>query len=140
MKPYFPDYIGPYNDRAQKFEKEGRYNEAIEVYREALARYPNIAGLHNNLGCCLANIEDYQQAENEFQQAIALTQANRQGGVVTPDSYPEEPMQNLQAVRAHIKGSRRAPHPARTEVEGLSPFVRAKERLRQILREQLDDS
>lgn len=120
MKQYFPDYIKPYNDRAQKFEKEGKYDEAIVVYREALARYPNIAGLHNNLGCCLANKEDYKQAENEFHQAIALTPVNRQEGIIISDSYPAEPIQNLRAAQARNKGFLRAPLPARTEFEGRS--------------------
>ncbi len=120
MEQNFPDYTKSYNDRAQEFEKKGKYDEAIAIYREALDRYPDLAGLHNNLGCCLANKYEYQQAAEEFEKAIALTPINRQEGIVTPDSYPEEPMQNLRAVQGLDKGYLRTAPPARVRFGGRS--------------------
>lgn len=113
MRQNVPDYIKPYVDRAGQYESKEKYDEAITIYREALDRYPNIAALRNNLGCCLANLERYEEAKNEFLQAIALTLINRQKGIVVPDSYPEEPQQNLRTVQAYIDGTQPAPLPGR---------------------------
>jgi tetratricopeptide (TPR) repeat protein len=120
MEQNFPDSIAPFNKSAQDFEKKGKYDEAIAIYRKALAQYPDLAGLHNNLGCCLANKYEYKQAAEEFQKAIDLTPINRQNGIVTPDSYPEEPIQNLRAVQELDKGYLRTTSPARVQFEDYS--------------------
>jgi hypothetical protein len=113
MRSNVPDYVKEYVARAEQFEREDRYDEAIAVYRQALALYPNIAVLHNNLGCHLVNQEKYEEAKREFQKALALTPVNRQAGIVIPDSYPEEPRRNLRAAEAYSKGTFPAPLPAR---------------------------
>ncbi len=121
MKVNVPDYVKKYNDRASELMDQDQYAEAIIIYRQALDEYPDIAVLHNNLGCCLANQERYEEAAEEFQRAIDLTPVNRRAGVVTPQSYPEEPKQNLLAVQSRIQGVWRAPLVSRA---GFDPFIR----------------
>jgi tetratricopeptide (TPR) repeat protein len=115
MRSTVPDEIRPFVDRAADLEKRERYDEAIMVLREGLAQFPDNAVLYNNLGCSLANIEQYDEAAEAFQRAVSLTPVNRSQGIVTPNTYPEEPMQNLRAVTALTQGdARRAPRPGRS--------------------------
>src|ERR1017187_3032067 len=93
-----PDYVRPDLDRARDLEQLNRFAEAIEVYRGVIGRYPEIAVLHNGLGCAFANLGKRDQAAIEFREAIRLTALNRQQGLVTPRTYPQEPEQNLRAV------------------------------------------
>lgn len=121
MKPNVPDHIKPYVDRAKQLENVDSYDEALSVYREALSLYPDIAVLHNNLGCALANLKRYNEAKREFLQAITLTSINRQNGIMVPDSYPQESMQNLKAIEAILSGE--TAYPARLPTAG-SPLRR----------------
>jgi len=84
MSSNVPDYVKDYVDRGKKLDDAGRYDEAIEVYGQALVNYPNIAVLHNNLGCSLANKGMYEEAARAFMQAVTLTPLNRQANIAVP--------------------------------------------------------
>jgi tetratricopeptide (TPR) repeat protein len=103
MRPNVPDAVKPYIDRAQAFEKNDEYDEAIKLYREALARFPDDPVLHNNLGCALANLKRYDDAKHHFEKAIALTEHSRQQNLLVPRGYPEIPKENLCSLRTCIK-------------------------------------
>lgn len=120
MSSNVPDFIKPYVDRGKALDDSGQHDEAIAVYREALAKHPEMAVLHNNLGCALANKERYAEAATEFMQAIKLTPLNRQSGITVPKTYPAEPEQNLRAVQDITKGSMLPSAPARS---GANPFL-----------------
>jgi tetratricopeptide (TPR) repeat protein len=110
MRSTVPDNVKDYVDRAAQLERQERYDAVIAVYREALALYPHLAVLHNNLGCCLANQGKYAEAKDAFLHAVTLTFTNRQKGIVVPDTYPEEPKQNLLKVQKLLdKGPVKSP-------------------------------
>ena len=50
----------------------GRYDEAIALYRRALAKFPKHPRIHNNLGVALAQTGDLDAAEASFRRALAL--------------------------------------------------------------------
>lgn len=124
MRTNVPNEVVPYTDRISELEREGRYDEAVEVCRVALERFPDIAVLHNNLGCQLGNLELYEDAAAAFRRAVELTAHNRAARIVTPSSYPGEPEKNLRAIRAHLSGSREVlPARSRGQVKGVLPRV-----------------
>ena len=94
--------IKSYIDNAIKFEINNGYNEAISILQEAIFKYPNFAILHNNLGCSYANIKEYNLAKDEFIKAINLTTENRKNNIITPDSYPIDPINNLKKLEKLI--------------------------------------
>ena len=101
MKHNVPDKIKPYVDRATLLEKAEKYERAEKEYREALEISPKNPVLHNNLGCCLGNLERYEEAAEEF--SLAIAHSMRAIDELVPDSYPEEPAANLQAINALMK-------------------------------------
>lgn len=100
MRYNVSDHIKPYVDRAELLEKSEQYDAAESIYREALELYPHNPVLHNNLGCCLANQEKYEEAKLEFLQAVTLSIGA--SGELVPDTYPEEPKANLLAAQAQL--------------------------------------
>jgi len=120
VKLNVPSYIQEYVDHAKKFEDKEQYDKAADIFRQALTQHPNIAVLHNNLGCALANQGKYEEAREEFLQAIILTITNHHDGIVIPESYPQEPEQNLRAVESYIKDTRQATLSAKMPVTRLS--------------------
>ncbi len=67
-----------YLDIAEQFEQEGNYDEAIRVYHTAIELYPGLAILHNNLGCCLANQNLFDEAKQEFLRVIEISENGEQ--------------------------------------------------------------
>jgi Tfp pilus assembly protein PilF len=63
MRQNVPSYAKSFVDRAAELEKTGEFEAAVAIYREGLALHPEVAVLHNNFGCCLANQEKYQEAK-----------------------------------------------------------------------------
>jgi len=51
---------------------QGRPEEAVTLYREALKMYPNFEGAHLNLGAVFSQTGHPNEAINEFKQAIQL--------------------------------------------------------------------
>ena len=51
---------------------QGRLNEALDLYRQAIQMYPRFEGAHLNLGAVLNETGHAEQAVDEFKQAINL--------------------------------------------------------------------
>ncbi len=60
------------NNTGKVLQKSGRYEEAIEVYRQAIAIAPKFVGLYNNLGNALQKSGRYEEAIEVYRQAIAI--------------------------------------------------------------------
>ena len=58
--------------RGLLFQREGKLEEAIEFYREALAVEPHLPLVHYNLGIALHHQGDLPGASTHYRQAIAL--------------------------------------------------------------------
>ena len=52
--------------------EQGRYEEALDSYRVAVAHRPNYAKVHSNLGMVLNKLERFGEAETHVRRAIAL--------------------------------------------------------------------
>ena len=52
--------------------EQGRYEEALDSYRVAVAHRPNYAKVHSNLGMVLNKLERFEEAETHIRRAIAL--------------------------------------------------------------------
>lgn len=60
-----------YTRALQSFAKND-LNSAIETLQKAITRYPNYVAAHNALGCVYFQLREYEQARQEFAQAIQL--------------------------------------------------------------------
>jgi tetratricopeptide (TPR) repeat protein len=65
----------PNNERAHRvfadaLRKQGRYDEAIKEYREALSLYPDDNQVHNNLGAAYRSQGKLEEAAAEFRGAL----------------------------------------------------------------------
>jgi tetratricopeptide (TPR) repeat protein len=58
--------------RGEQHYKAGRYNEAIEAFKEAVRLRPNFAKAYNNLGSAYNSIGKYDEAIAALKQAIRL--------------------------------------------------------------------
>ena len=90
-----PDETKKDVDEALAETKKKNYLAAINIYRRILTDYPDSGVLRNNLGCCLADLERFDEAEIEFFEAIRIIKFNRDKGIFVPRSYPKEPQRNL---------------------------------------------
>jgi Flp pilus assembly protein TadD len=52
--------------------EQGRFQEAVGHYREALRIRPNFALTHNNLGLALQNLGRLDEAATHYQRALQL--------------------------------------------------------------------
>lgn len=59
-------------DKASKFSREGKTEEAIQHLRRAIALYPDFAMAHNDLGTQLLGLGKLDEAEQELRTAINL--------------------------------------------------------------------
>ena len=62
----------PYYNRANHYADKERYDEAVEDYKEAIARYPYDPDFYINLGFVYRKLEEYGNAEKAFRKAISL--------------------------------------------------------------------
>jgi len=56
----------------------GAYADGLELYRQAAARFPEIAVIHQGLGCCAGNEGLYEEAIKASQHAIDLEPENQE--------------------------------------------------------------
>jgi len=68
-----PDNPDAYNNLGQRLQEQGKYLEAIEEFKKALAINPNFPGALNNLGVCYGKLQRYDEAEAALKKAISLS-------------------------------------------------------------------
>jgi len=61
-----------YSERAHELYNQGQYDDAVEVLREGLSRYPSAAELHMGLGYARLAREEYAWARVAFEHALGL--------------------------------------------------------------------
>jgi tetratricopeptide (TPR) repeat protein len=61
-----------FDERAHQYYEAGEYDQALNVLREGLLRYPDAADLHVGLGYVRMAREEYVWARQSFESAIAL--------------------------------------------------------------------
>lgn len=61
-----------FDEQAHQLYNEGRYDEALTLLREGLARYPHAVELHVGLSYAFLAREEYAWARQGFEQALAL--------------------------------------------------------------------
>lgn len=61
-----------YDERAHALYNEGKYDEALELLREGLTRYPEAVELHVGLGYARLAREEFAWARRSFDEALAL--------------------------------------------------------------------
>ena len=62
----------PYNGLGMVLNKQGRYEEAVAAFRDALAHNKDFAQAHNGLGVALSHQTNVAAAMAEFREAIRL--------------------------------------------------------------------
>ena len=62
----------PYYNLANKYLEKARYEDAVDNYHEAIARFPNDPDFYINLGYCYRKLEDFESAEQAFRKALTL--------------------------------------------------------------------
>jgi tetratricopeptide (TPR) repeat protein len=114
-----PDEIKKQVDAALSETNRKNYAAAIAIYSRMVPKYPDIEIVRNNLGCCLAEIGKFDEAETEFVEALRITKSKRDKGIYVPRSFPKEPIHNLiklyKCVTKHLLRGRQRPrniHPA----------------------------
>ena len=70
-----------FDERAHRLYDAGEFDEALDVLREGLRRYPDCADLHVGLGYVRLSREEYVWAYRCFQRALALDAAHEDGWV-----------------------------------------------------------
>jgi Tfp pilus assembly protein PilF len=68
-----------YDERAHQLYNEGRYDDALEVLREALGIYPNAVDLHVGVGYAHLAREEYAWAKRAFEEALVLDPDHEDG-------------------------------------------------------------
>jgi Flp pilus assembly protein TadD len=75
-----PDKVKEATERAAKdylqhgllLSGEGRDEQAVKSYRQAISLKPDWAEAHSLLGSCLSRVGQYREAEAELRKAVAL--------------------------------------------------------------------
>ncbi len=62
----------PYYNLANKYLEKERYEDAVDNYHEAIARFPNDPDFYINLGYCYRKLGDFESAEQAFRRALTL--------------------------------------------------------------------
>lgn len=62
----------PYYNLANKYLEKERYEDAVDNYHEAIARFPNDPDFYINLGYSYRKLEDFESAEQAFRKALLL--------------------------------------------------------------------
>ncbi len=71
VQPVSADEIHARNERAKRLFEQGKYEEALEVYDDALLAAPDNPALHANRGSVLYRTERYEDAAAAYEQALA---------------------------------------------------------------------
>lgn len=75
-----------FDERAHRLYDAGDYDQAMEVLREGLLRYPDSADLHVGVGYVRLALEEYVWAHQAFQRALALDADHEDGWVGTGET------------------------------------------------------
>jgi tetratricopeptide (TPR) repeat protein len=67
-----PDYPEAHNNLGNALKDQGRLDEAVACYREALRLQPNYAVAHSNLGVALMEQGQLAEAAASYRQAVRL--------------------------------------------------------------------
>ena len=59
-----------YNQRGNTLSEQGRYDEAINNYQQAITLHPGFVQAYNNMGSALAGQGRFEEAIVHFEQAI----------------------------------------------------------------------
>lgn len=62
----------PYYNLANKYLEKAKYEDAVDNYHEAIARYSYDPDFYVNLGYCYRQLGDYDSAEQAFRKALSL--------------------------------------------------------------------
>ncbi len=85
----------PYYNLANKYLEKERYEDAVDNYHEAIARFPNDPDFYINLGYCYRKLEDFESAEQAFRKALTLnnkdwvTWSNLANSLLKQNKLPE---------------------------------------------------
>ena len=60
---------------------KGNFAASVDLYEKLKTACPEVGFVRNNLGCCLAGLEKFDEAETEFLEAIRIFNANRDKGI-----------------------------------------------------------
>jgi Flp pilus assembly protein TadD len=64
--------VRPYLSLGYVLAEQGRLDEAIQHFNQALRLNPYFAGAHNNLGIALARNRKLEDAEDHFKEALRI--------------------------------------------------------------------
>jgi tetratricopeptide (TPR) repeat protein len=85
----------PYYNLANKYLEKERYEDAVDNYHEAIARFPDDPDFYINLGYCYRKLEDFESAEQAFRKALTLnnkdwvTWSNLANALLKQNKLPE---------------------------------------------------
>jgi Flp pilus assembly protein TadD len=68
-----PDNPDAHNNLGQRLQAQGKYEDAIEEFRKALAINPNFSGALNNMGVCYGKLRRYPEAKAAFEKALEVS-------------------------------------------------------------------
>ena len=71
----YPTSYEAHNNLGAILSLKGKYEGAMERYRESLSLYPNDVTTHNNLGNCLQKMGRREEAISEFREAVRINSA-----------------------------------------------------------------
>jgi tetratricopeptide (TPR) repeat protein len=94
--------------RADVLGGRGRYAEAAEEYKKALAVQPQDAGVHNKLGICYQYLQDDAMARREYERALELSPSYAEAWN-NLGTLEQSRRRFKQAVRAYKKALARKP-------------------------------
>ena len=97
-----PDSIEDIYALISAYETQGRWDDAIKMYKAAIALNPASADLHNSLGTAYEEASNSEQAEKAYQQAIAL-QTDNPMAYYNLGSLYEEQQRKQEAIRMFEK-------------------------------------
>lgn len=119
-----PDEIEKKVDEALAETKKEKYLAAISIYKIIIPDNPYLVVLRNNLGCCLAHLEKFDEAETEFVEAIRIARVDREKGIAVPRLYRREPNRNLiKLYKTVLSKQKGIPHASQPRKNHLSPVT-----------------
>lgn len=104
----------PYYNLANKYLEKERYEDAVDNYHEAIARFPNDPDFYINLGYCYRKLEDFESAEQAFRKALTLnnkdwvTWSNLANALLKQNKLPETVSTFEKCLKLSMPASERA--------------------------------